>query len=310
MENSFNLTKPIDLLWIKAYKVHRISLDSAVIEFNYQHEMSTTLPIHRTRQLKGQDLTSIEYGFNPDLLLPLIDTAKNSNYIAESSFGEFTANDVNYQIPRFVFLGDKGGGDTIRLAIVAGVHGDEPEGVEAVVRFLLNLERRPSLARNYHIYVYPVINPVAFAAHATNGPTGGFARQVWRGSSQPEVLYLERELRVIQFHGVISLQGHSESQGFRVRMSRPSLISPLAQPALEAANRWLPADATPRLAAEGVSNGGGFLTITNELRVTPFDVILEPPRQAARYVQINSVNAALAVILDKYREILSFRQNI
>ena len=35
-----------------------------------------------------------------------------------------------YELPRYLFIGPKGGDDTIRVGLFAGIHGDEPEGVQ------------------------------------------------------------------------------------------------------------------------------------------------------------------------------------
>ena len=50
-----------------------------------------------------------------------------------------------FELPRYVFIGPKGGDDPFRLAIFAGLHGDEPEGVHALVRFLSEKEKCQSM---------------------------------------------------------------------------------------------------------------------------------------------------------------------
>jgi hypothetical protein len=86
------------------------------------------------------------------LLKPLIDLAENSDYLIAGSVGELVVEQKVFQIPRFIFMGPTGGGDTIRLGIFAGFYGDQPAGAEAVVEFLQELEITPQAARGYHIY--------------------------------------------------------------------------------------------------------------------------------------------------------------
>ena len=64
------------------------------------------------------------------LLKPLLDLAENSDYLIGGSVGQFLVDQNVFQIPRFIFMGPTGGGDTIRLGIFAGLHGDDPEGAE------------------------------------------------------------------------------------------------------------------------------------------------------------------------------------
>jgi hypothetical protein len=63
--------------------------------------MRATLPSHRTLQPTHFDSNHEEFGFDPEVLSPLIAAAKSSNYIAASTFGEFTNRGALYQIPRF-----------------------------------------------------------------------------------------------------------------------------------------------------------------------------------------------------------------
>jgi hypothetical protein len=175
------------------------------------------------------------------LLEPLLDAAKNSEYLVGGSAGEFAVGHEVFQIPRFVFMGPKGGGDTIRLGIFAALHGDEPEGVEALVEFLQELQRAPETARGYHVYAYPVCNPAGFVARTRGNASGeDVSRHFWHGSSQPEGYYLERELGVLRFQGVISLQTEDRSSDFIASTKSIILNLALVQPAIQAPQQCLP----------------------------------------------------------------------
>jgi hypothetical protein len=67
---------------------------------------------------------------------------------------------------------------------------------------------------------------------------------------------------------------------------------------------------SPARRAQADSSARGYFTLSDEIKGSPFEIILEPPRQESRQAQINSAHAALIEILEKYRETLSFRQNI
>jgi hypothetical protein len=53
----------------------------------------------------------------------------------------------DYSIPRYLYVGRQGGGDLQRIGIFATLHGDEPEGVLALGKFLQTLEERPESPR-------------------------------------------------------------------------------------------------------------------------------------------------------------------
>jgi hypothetical protein len=142
-------------------------------------------------------------------------------------------------------------------------------------------------------------------------------KHFWRGSDQPEAYYLEREIGVHQFHGVISLGAtddhnpHFSFAGGRESILRAALVSP----AILASRMYLknepPVNADSALASKPPeSDAAGFLTRTDELRPAPFEINFEIPRQAPRRTQIVCTVNALKSILDSYRTVLAFQQNI
>jgi len=81
------------------------------------------------------------------LLSPLDFTAEASTHILSKSFGHFESAGRNYSLPRYVYLGPKGGGDIIRIGIFATIHGDEPEG--ALGRLATGLSHPLTFARAF-----------------------------------------------------------------------------------------------------------------------------------------------------------------
>jgi predicted deacylase len=240
----------------------------------------------------------------------LIERAEKSNYLVATCVGEVGHGEVVLPIPRFVFMGDRSGGDTVRVALIAALRGDEPEGTEAVARFLEELDRWPELARGYHLYAYPIANPTGFAAGTARNAQGvDLAAQFWNRSSQPEVYYLERELGALRFHGVVTLQvGDSGGSVFRVHTPSATLASAVGESVVRAAQRWLPGNGG-RDAGE-TSFTPVYITGTEELNPRPFEIALELPRQVSRHAQIRSAVAGLKALLEAYRGVISFGLNL
>jgi protein MpaA len=243
------------------------------------------------------------------LLRPLLDLAEDSDYLIAGSVGEFLIGERLFQIPRFAFIGPAGGGDTIRLGIFAAIRGDEPEGTEAVIEFLDRLEANPQLARGYHLYVYPVCNPAGFTAQTRNNSSGeDLSKQFWNGSPEPEIYYLERELGVLRFHGVISLHAKNHSDTFLLRANSELLNRDLIHPAIQAAQGRLSA-AIPTSELDK-SLPPNFLTAGDELDPAPFELHFNIPRNVPPLSRVNGTIQLLHSLLDSYRSFLSIGQNL
>ncbi|MEI9865071.1 MAG: hypothetical protein WDN00_11050 [Limisphaerales bacterium] len=94
-----------------------------------------------------------------DLIAPLEKIAATSPNLVANHDAKFEVNGESYELPRYLFVGPRGGDTPIRVGIFAGVHGDEPEGVHAVVQFIQLLEAHPELATGYYLSFYPICNP-------------------------------------------------------------------------------------------------------------------------------------------------------
>lgn len=226
-------------------------------------------------------------------------------------------NRESHELPRYLFLGPKGGGDTIRVGLFAGVHGDEPEGVHALTQFMALLDREPDLAKGYCLFVYPVCNPTGFEDRTRHSRRGkDLNREFWRGSKEPEVEVLESELATHSFHGIISLHTDDSSHGFYGYAHGATLTRHLIEPALTAAEQFLPRNGNETIdgfrARNGIIRGSfeGVLRARPGARPRPFEIILETPQAAPTYLKEAAFVAALRTILLKYRELMAYAANL
>ena len=279
--------------------------------------MRATIPSRLSRPVSAGVFRE-RTGAVEQLLAPLLKAAENSDSIIAGSVGEFEAGEELFHIPRFIFMGPKGGGDTIRLGVFAGIRGDEPQGTKAIASFLQLLENDSDYSRDYHIYTYPICNPSGLASGTAQNAAGhDLAGHFWRGSNQPEAYYLEREMGVHQFQGVISLGGTDDDNPRFLFSGGPHSIlrAAMASPSLLPARMFL-ADTQSKdlvsgaLVQDSTDSAAGFLTRTNELRAMPFEINFEIPRLAPEKTQIVWMVNALVSILDSYRAVQSFQQNI
>ena len=97
-----------------------------------------------------------------ELLAPLEKIAATSPNLVANHDARFEVDGASYELPRYLFVGPRGGDTPIRVGIFAGIHGDEPEGVHALIQFIKLLESKPELATGYYLSFYPVCNPTGF----------------------------------------------------------------------------------------------------------------------------------------------------
>lgn len=221
-----------------------------------------------------------------------------------------------HEIPRFVFRGPNSS-DPIRLGIFAAIHGDEPAGALALVRFLQDLCAEPDLAENYLITAYPVCNPGGFADNTRHSRRGlDLNREFWRQSAEAEVRLLEQELKTRRFNGIIQLHADDTSDGLYGFVRGATLTEEILRPALAAAGAALPLNRNPLIDGFAARDGiiydhyEGVLAAPAQMEPVPFEIIFETPHLAPMEKQVAAFDLFLRAVLKEYRRLISFAQNI
>ena len=254
-----------------------------------------------------------------ELLLPLfLQVGTTAQSLRADSAGFWRVGEVRYWLPRLVFRGGNETGEpTVRLAIFAGLHGDEPAGVHAVIDLLRELEATPFLGRAYRIHIYPLCNPTGYEDGTRHSRSGrDLNREFWRGSLEPEVVIMERELRSHKFNGIISLHSDDTSDGLYGFVRGAMLTEHLLKPALAAAEAALPVNQAAIIdgfhAVEGIIHTAydGILSAPPGTSPEPFEIILESPHNASIELQRRAFTLALTEILRYYRRMISYAADI
>jgi protein MpaA len=274
--------------------------------------MTTTLSQAQTKTASSAHRRSLA-----ELLAPLDQIAANSANLVVNHEARFEAGGESYELPRYLFVGPKGGDTPIRLGIFAGVHGDEPEGCHALVQFIKLLEAKPDFATGYYLSFYPVCNPTGFE-DATRLTRGGkdLNREFWKDSAAPEVKLLQAELTSRSFQGLIALHTDNTSDGFYGFVRGSTLTKHLIEPALQAAEKFLPRDRRAVIDGFNARNGvirdcyDGVLSAPPRSRPRPFEIILETPQPPPEYLKVCALVLALQSILVEYRKFIAYAQNI
>ena len=252
-----------------------------------------------------------------DLLAPLEKIAETSPNLVANHDARFEVNGESYELPRYLFVGPRGGDTPIRIGIFAGIHGDEPEGVHALIQFIKLLEAKPELATGYYLSFYPVCNPTGFEDGTRFSRRGkDLNREFWRNSAEPEVRLLQAELISRSFQGLIALHTDDTSAGFYGFAHGATLTKSLIEPALAAAEQFLPRDERPVIDGFYARNGvirdryEGILNAPPKVRPRPFEIILETPATPPEYLKELAFAAALQSILLEYSKFIAYAPNL
>ncbi|HVU07371.1 MAG TPA: succinylglutamate desuccinylase/aspartoacylase family protein [Verrucomicrobiae bacterium] len=252
-----------------------------------------------------------------DLLAPLEKIVAHSPNLVANHEARFEIGGETYELPRYLFVGPKGGDTPIRVGIFAGIHGDEPEGVHALIQFIKLLEAKPELAAGYYLSLYPICNPTGFEDGTRFSRNGkDLNREFWRNSAEPEVRLLQAELVSRSFQGIIALHTDDTSRGFYGIVRGATLAKHLIEPALRAAEKLLPRDGRPVIDGFNARNGiirdtfDGVLSPPPKVRPRPFEIVLETPATPPEYLKEAAFVAALQTILAEYQKFIAYAPNL
>ena len=252
-----------------------------------------------------------------ELLAPLERLADNSPNLVANHDARFEMGGESHVLPRYLFVGPRGGDTPIRIGIFAGIHGDEHEGVHAVVQFLKLLEANPELAAGYYLSFYPVCNSTGFEDGTRHSRSGkDLNREFWKNSEEPEVRLLQAELQSRSFQGIIALHTDDTCDGFYGIVRGATLTKHLIGPALAAAEKFLPRDGRAVIDGFNARNGvirdcyDGILSAPPKTRPRPFEIILETPSAPPEYLKELAFVAALQTILLEYRKFIAYAPNL
>jgi protein MpaA len=252
-----------------------------------------------------------------DLLAPLEQIAAGSPNLVANRGARFEVGGELYEIPRYMFVGPRGGGAPIRVGLFAAIHGDEPEGAHAIVQFVKLLEARPELALGYCLSIYPVCNPTGFEDDtARSRGSHDLNTEFWKKSPASEVRILQAELISHSFDGIVSLRTHGTGSGLYGIAGSRTLTKHLLGPALKAAEIFLPRDERPFIegapAQDGIVYGvaDGALSAPPRVHPRPFEITLETPNTAPAYLKEFALAMALRTILLEYRKFIAYAPNL
>ncbi|NBV85283.1 MAG: hypothetical protein EBS01_03235 [Verrucomicrobia bacterium] len=248
-----------------------------------------------------------------ELLSPLYTQALHSHCLGAEVLEVWDSCGETFWLPRFRFQRTQVAKKRHRLAIFAGIHGDEPAGILGLMDFIRELDETPEIGRHFELYLYPLCNPGGYLDGTRESRSGkDLNREFWQGSGEREVQLLERELLDKQFDGIISLHSDDTSPGFYGFARGAVLARQLLAPALSAAEQAHGRDTRPFIDGFRAVNGmihdsyDGILSAPPQQIPQPFELILESPALAPLADQRNAFRLALRAILHEYCHFMAY----
>lgn len=248
-----------------------------------------------------------------NLLAPMFDAAAESSSLIASRHTIQLAGH-SYDLPKFLLLGQRGGGQPIRLALFAGLDAGSFETTVALTRLLLQFELNPALARDYALFGYPVVNLRGFDTPAE--PLRAFEARYARDTSDADVQFFKSQLADWSFDGLLSLRVAPKATGFSATVRSEVLAREVVQPSLEAIAGKLPLDARPvRLRtsdryARLADHAHGKLSAPPSAAPHPFEIEIFAPDSLPIEQRVTGLFLTVHEILRNYRRLIAHGQNI
>lgn len=221
-------------------------------------------------------------------------------------------------IPKLVYTPGKKQ-QIIKVGIFARLHGDEESGTHAAFELIRWAWNDPEELQDFTLHVFPICNPSGRnlgTRHSINDRD--LNREFWSGSQEPEVRYLEDELKRERYHLIISLHADDDSDGIYGFVSGDVLSEQVLKPALAAASAaaHLPINRDKLidgfLAADGIIKEGyqGVLSAPPQQRPRPIEIVFETPNRTSMEKQVAAHVSAVKAILAEYRLLLAHAPNL
>lgn len=221
----------------------------------------------------------------------------------------------DFDIPKFMLLGQRAGGKPIRIGLFAGIndHGSL-DGVAAISRMLMQTELQPALARDFAIFAYPLVN--VFEYRTATPPLEAFERRFANEYPDGDVRFFRSELRKWRFDAMLTLRTDPRADTFRATVRSELLAEEVVLPALARVGRVAPINSRPVRVRPGdmrsrlADYADGRLTAPPEVRPYPFEAELFAPGTASQELRIRGLFVAVHEILRNYRRLLAHASDL
>lgn len=145
---------------------------------------------------------------------------------------------VRFELPRFLFLGESGGGVPIRVGVFAGLDAASVETVAATARLLIQFHLCPSLARDFAVFAYPIVNAPGFTRQRASQEA---LRRRWATNPRAEdARFFREEVRDLSHNLIIQYRTTTAHRKLTATTRSRVLAAEVLAPALRVLATHLP----------------------------------------------------------------------
>jgi len=244
-------------------------------------------------------------------LQPVFEAAESSSSLIANQY-PVHVDGKTYRIPKFLLLGQRGGGKPINTGIFAGFDSGRLESIRAVSELILQLKASLSLTRDYALTAYPIVNIRGFSDQPET--IADFETRYARHSPAEDVQFFLREFRVWSFDGIISIRTDPTSRGFYAVVRSKIIGQEVVEEAMAAAASALPLASIPvRLRPDETPATTGLssrLTPPADVKSRPFEIELHLPQTDSPFAQADGLFVTITEILRHYRALIAHARDL
>jgi hypothetical protein len=248
-----------------------------------------------------------------NLLAPLFEAARDSASLI-ASHHPVEVRGAAYEIPKFLLLGQRGGGKPIRIGLFSGFDASDVDTIGALTHVLLQLKLSPALTRDFALLAYPLVNVRGFGEDPV--PLADFEARFARDSADADVQFFKTQLKQWTFDGLISLRTDAAAKGFYASVRSEIIAREVVEPALAVAASALPLASKAVKVRPGdryartADYAHGRLSPPADVRPYPFEIELVGPRARVTEKIEAGLFVAITEILRHYRGLVAHAQNL
>ena len=196
----------------------------------------------------------------------LIKRINNISWVQPLVIGRLDPDDPIYMI-------SCGAGDK-KIVLSSGIHGDEPAGVEAILRFLEGYEDSLNAGiqrweKEYQFTVFPCTNPTGYERGTRENAFGIDLNRRFGSKGPPEeVAIIQRALKGQQFAIYMDFHEDTDGEGFYLYEVLHEEKDHLAEEIIETLSHQYPIDLRDRI--DGFPNCGGVICPQRDEKGFPF----------------------------------------
>jgi len=148
-----------------------------------------------------------------------------------------------------------------RICLSAGIHGDEPAGVQAILAFLENFPKYSELLDGTELTILPCDNPFGYERNIRNNADGLDLNQQFHNSKHiQEIRFVKKAIGQTKFDITLDFHEDVESKGFYLWERKHPAVRSVGKAIIEEIAKKYPIE--PESKIEGFPNIEGIVSLS------------------------------------------------